>query len=406
MNGLAKWIRSLSILLIVVFIAVPSWAGSGSWQQVAQDIETILNQAVAAYQEGRPAEAKELVSQAYFGPFEEKGMETAVRLNISARRAFEVEYGFTEIKQLIDAGAPVAEVKAAAALVIAMVYEDAGKLGGSERTALGTFIYSLMIIVREGFEAILIIGAIIAYLVKSGNGDKVKTIYHSCVAAIAASVITAVAIRLVFRISGASQEILEGVTMLIAVAVLFSVSFWLISKVEAKKWQEYIEGKVQTSLTIGSKFALWSAAFLAVYREGAETVLFYQALLSGEDAVNLNMVVLGFVVGCLGLVALYKIVRYGTVKIPLKPFFITTSTLMYYLAFVFAGDGIKELQEGGLVGITPIPGMKAIGFLGIYPTWQSVFLQLLLLLVAVVAVVYHFVWKRSTAGTGRNHQAT
>ena len=314
---------------------------------------------------------------------------------ISVKRNAQIEGEFRQIRKLMTAGASGSEVKQRISGLVKMLREDATQLVGSSNTSFGLFLSSFLIIVREGFEAILIIGAIIAYLVRSGNQDKVKIIYKSSLAAIGASVLTAVALKFAFNVSQASQEILEGMTMLIAVVVLFSVSFWVISKVEAQKWQHYIEGKIKTSLTTGSTLALWSAAFVAVYREGAETVLFYQALISGQSE-GLGMIGLGFLTGSIALVGIFVAVRYGSVRIPLKPFFISTSCLLYYLAFIFAGEGVKELQAGGMIGVTTVEGVPVIGFLGVYPTIETLSLQLVLLLAAGAGLGYQWMMSSKT----------
>lgn len=381
--------KAFILILCVIILALSPGTGAAgeSWHPVVDQIEGLLEQARAAYEQGRVDEAKNLVNEAYFGPFESSQMEKTVKFKISGQRVAELEEEFRLIRKLMTTGASPQQIKKAAQELVAKLRADATALSGPENSEYSFFLSSFLILVREGFEAILILGAIIAYLERSGNGNKVKVIYRSALTAIAASVISALAIKVLFNISGASQEILEGVTMLIAVAVLFSVSFWLLSKVEAKRWREYIEGKIQSSLTTGSTFALWSAAFLAVYREGAETVLFYQALVTGMGQESLGMIALGFVLGSVTLAVLFVAVRFGSLKIPMKPFFIGTSLLMYYLAFVFAGQGIRELQAGGLVGSTPVPGIPVLDLLGIYPTWQSLALQGLLLLAAAGGVM-------------------
>lgn len=212
--------------------------------------------------------------------------------------------------------------------------------------------------------------------------------------------ICALALRFVFKISGAGQVLLEGITMLVAVAVLFSVSYWLLSKAESKKWKEYIEGKVQSSVSQGNAWALWSAVFLAVYREGAETVLFYQALISDQGTGALGMIGLGFAAGVVALAILFAAIRYGSARIPLKPLFLVTSLLLYYLAFVFAGESIKELQEAGVIGVSSVSGVPVISFLGIYPTIQSLALQGILLMAALIGVVYQKLGEaRKVSGT-------
>lgn len=383
--------------LLLFMLTGVAWATAGSWSEVAADTQSILAKATQAYQLGQVDKARKIVDEAYFGPFESQGMEAAIRLSLSAARAFEHEGKFRDIKlAMLNKEAP-ANVQALVDQLGEMLRQDAARLDGSRAGSSSSFFNSLVIIVREGLEAILVIGALTAYMIKSGNQPRLRTIHYSVGLALAASAVTAVALRFLINTSGASQENLEGITMLLAVAVLVLVSYWLISKAQAKRWQEYIQGKIKTSLGAGSNFALGSAAFLAVYREGAETVLFYQALISSNPASALPMIVLGLAVGLVVLAAIYAIMRFGVVKIPLKPFFTVTGMLLFYLAFVFAGQGVNELQAGGLVGSTALPGMPVIGFLGIYPTWQTLSLQLLLAVTYVAGLGYQFVsdrWRR------------
>src|SRR6185369_10675543 len=187
-----------------------------------------------------------------------------------------MERQFTEFKTAIR-GANIREaehlrdaIEAALPEVVALT-APAGS--GSE-----AFWQSFLIILREGFEAILVIGAIVAFLMKTGHRDRLRSIWLGVGFALLASAATAVVLKTMLAAVPASREIIEGVTLLIAVAVLFSVSYWLISKVEAAKWQQFINEKVTTALDHGGGRALTFVAFLAVYREGAEVALFYQAL--------------------------------------------------------------------------------------------------------------------------------
>jgi high-affinity iron transporter len=194
----------------------------------------------------------------------------------------------------------------------------------------------------------------------------------------------------------ASREIIEGLTLLVAVAVLFSVSYWLISRVEAAKWQQFIREKVNNALAHGGGKTLAFVAFLAVYREGAETALFYQALFDEGPRVALP-ISLGLLFGFAALAVIFTLFyRYG-VRIPLRPFFSVTSVLLYYMAFVFMGKGVRELQEGNAVPITLIPGFPHIEALGLYPTWQTLLAQVLLLALFVFALAKTFWPKRSVA---------
>ncbi|TDX48947.1 FTR1 family iron permease [Orenia marismortui] len=381
-------------MLAILVLSLNTNTYAASWHDVREDIKIRINKGLDLYEEGNLEKAKKSITDAYFIPFEGEEMEQAIQRYIGGQNAFKVEYMFSQIKKLMDKGADKHKVKALSDRLVKELDAYATKLDElaprEDDSPFAKFLYSFMIILREGFEAILVIGAILAYLIKSGNEDKVKTVYNSSFVAIIASILTAFLFKYVFHISGLGQELLEGITMLLAMVVLFSVSFWLISKVEAKKWDEYIKGKVKDSLATGNSWALWSAVFLAVYREGAETVLFYQALFAKTDKSAYGMIGLGFLVGCVALAIIYMIVKKGSMKLPLKPFFVVTSGLLYYLAFVFAGQGIRELQEASVIGATKIEGFPTISWLGVYPTWQTLSLQIVLVIIAVIALVYSF----------------
>lgn len=378
----------LVLPLLLAFSLQNTALAAPAWGKVVDQIDKTLAQSLELYNRGEIGKAKEAVNEAYYSVFEKEGMERAVKAKISGKRVGIEEYKFVVIKKMMTNKAPAAQIKKEMNDLVKMLREDAAQMGGkAESNPLETLLAAFLILVREGFEAILVIGAIIAYLVKSGHGQKTRVVYYSSAAAVAASLLTAVLLQSVFSISGASQEIMEGATMLLAAVVLVSVSHWMIGKVGAQAWQSYIEGKVQGAVSGGSLLSLGAAAFLAVYREGAETVLFYQALFS--DAGDQGAMVWGgFGLGCLALVVIFLAVRYGSMRLPLKPFFLGTSILMYILAVSFAGGGVKELQEGGVVGMTPVPGMGSVDLLGIYPTWETLAPQIILVLLAVAGVVY------------------
>jgi high-affinity iron transporter len=234
----------------------------------------------------------------------------------------------------------------------------------------------------------------VTFLVKTGNRRRLRSVWIGVGAALIASGVTAVILSTVLRALPATREIIEGVTMLVAVAVLFSVSYWLISKVEAAKWQQFIRDRVNDALQQGGGRALAVVAFLAVYREGAETALFYQALLRDGAGVP---IALGIAVGALVLSIVFVLFyRYG-VKVPLRPFFAGTSALLYYMAFVFMGKGIRELQEGNVVPISVLPGWPHVEAMGIYPSVQTLLAQLLLVLLFAFALLKTFWPRRSVS---------
>jgi high-affinity iron transporter len=164
----------------------------------------------------------------------------------------------------------------------------------------------------------------------------------------------------------------------------------LFSKIEVAKWNAFVRNRMRDALSRGSRLALGSVAFLAVYREGFETILFYQALLTSAGAARggTPAVVAGVAAGALALVIIYVAIDRFGMRIPMKPFFAVTSAMLYYMAFVFAGQGIADLQEGGVVGTTVLEWAPRVPVIGVYPTAESLALQGLLVVLLVVAIVW------------------
>jgi high-affinity iron transporter len=371
-------------------------AAYNSWNEIVDEMEAVCEKAYDIYAAGDIAAAKEQVDVAYFNYYEKLGFERAVMAYVSGDRAAQVEYQFSFIKKAMTAGEAGAEVKDTLDILVRYLREDANQLDGKQESAAAVFSASLLIILREGFEAIIIVGAIIAYLIKSGNRQKTAAVYWGSLAALGASVIMAVVLNNLSAISGANQEIIEGVTMLIAVLVLFYVSNWMVSKAEAEAWSGYIEGKVQSSMARGSVFSLAFAAFLAVFREGAEVILFYQALLA-DTQTYFNMIWIGLGVGCAALVVVYILIRVLSIRLPLKPFFLGTSVLLSIMAISFIGSGVKELQEGNAISVTPVGVISSVDLLGIYPTLETLLPQAALLILTVVTFVLHLKKQRKKA---------
>ena len=255
-----------------------------------------------------------------------------------------------------------------------------------------TFLTAFGLLVREGLEAILVIVAIVAYLIKTGNTRMVRSVYVGSVAAIGASVLLAWALEsLMGDSSGVARELLEGWTMFLAVAVLFYVSNWMLSKADTEAWTHYISEKVQQSIDRKSQMTLVFAAFIAVLREGAELILFYKASFSGGMN-STPHIVYGILAGTVVLVAVYVAFRYFSVKLPLKPFFLFTSILLFILCVSFMGKGVVELTEADvIVGRTTIPAMNgfSIESLSIYDRAETLIPQVMLVIAAVWVILSH-----------------
>lgn len=254
-------------------------------------------------------------------------------------------------------------------------------------TTYGAF-DAAVILLREGLEALLVVAALLAFLVQSGNGDKRGWVWAGGGAGVLASVGVAVGVNLAFSASastGVNPEIIEGVTGLFAAAMLVYVSYWMHSKANLSTWQRYIRDKTSSALARNSLLSLALIAFLAVFREGAETVLFYLGIAS---SIALGQLVLGLAIGAGALVAIGVAMIVLGLRIPVRPFFLVASLLIYYLGFKFVGSGIHALQVAGLVPATPSGTLPGIDLIGMYPTWETTAIQVALLAAAVAFVLY------------------
>ena len=388
-----------------------------NWYEAATLVKELLDTSYMAYLDKDFDAAKDNLNTAYYSVYEESGLAHALYTDLSVKERQTMEKSFSDLRGLIASGeekyqknkfrtttdkaknnilkyAKAIDTKNAEAKA-AEEGENADAAAEGEAAAekqsdpkLLTFLGAFGIIVREGLEAILVIAAIIAYLVKSGNSRSVKNVYIGAAAGIAASFAAAAVLswaKQAFVGAGLAQEIIEGITALIAVCVLFYVSNWMISKAEAANWSRFIDGKVQAYVEQGSSFALAFTAFLSVFREGAEVVLFYQPMLSEG---NPGMVWAGFGAGCVVLVFVYLAITKLSIRLPIKVFFTATSILMAVMCVSFLGSGIKELAEGNVFDLTlrvpGIPENDVIQIFGIYPWLETLVPQLILSIILLV----------------------
>jgi high-affinity iron transporter len=349
-----------------VFLAVRSW----------------LDSSFRLARAGRSGESRSAALNAYMA-FEQVERGLRVKDDGLVLRA---EAAFARARELSDPAA-ISSVEAE----LSNTLDRAERLVGVTLTPATLFLQSFLILIREGLEAILVIGALIAFLTKMGVRDRARDIHWGVAAALVLSLLTAVAIETVFRLGPAHQELLEGATMAVAAVMLFGVSYWLLSKMEVARWNRFVAGRLTEAVSRRSMLALASVGFLAVYREGFETVLFYKALaVSGGGSGTAGPIAAGFGVAAVALGLVYLAINRFGVRIPLRPFFAVTGAFLYLMAFIFAGSAVAELQEGGLVSITPLPGWPRVPALGIFPTVESAAVQAILALLAVGGLVWSF----------------
>lgn len=396
-----------------------------SWYEAATLVKELLDTAYMAYLDKDFEAATDNLNTAYYTVYEESGLSHAIYSDLSLKDRQKMDAHFTALHSLISSASEkyqknkyrtgtdsakndvlkmaktldVKEEEARAAAAAAAAEELAAQMeeesASQSDPRLLTFLGAFGIIVREGLEAILVIAGMIAYLVKSGNQKTLKNVYIGSFLGVVMSFVAAWLLAWLKRVwtgAGQSQEVIEGITALIAVCVLFYVSNWMISKAEAASWSRYIDGKVQSSVETGSSFALAFTAFLSVFREGAEVVLFYQPMLNEG---NPGMVWAGFGVGCVLLVFVYLAITKLSIRLPIKVFFTATSILMAVMCVSFLGSGIKELAEGNVFDLTlnvpGIPENDVIQIFGIYPWLETLVPQLILgIILLVTFLVAHF----------------
>lgn len=346
-----------------------------------------LERADAAYADGRRSDAMRHVETAYLEGFEPLEARLPSGLVGRIERLFHLT-----VRPSIAAGAE-ADVVAGGIGALGSSLAEADDALAAEPSAWFGAVSSFAIIVREGLEAVLLIGALLAYLGATGAGARRRRqIYWGAGIGVAASVATWVVARTLIPIGGAGRELVEGITGLVAVAVLLYVSNWLAQKTYIHDWKTYLKEKVDQAVGAGSGFAMASLAFAAVYREGFETVLFYQALLFDAGPAP---VLAGFLAGSVLIAAVaVGIIRLG-LRLPLRQVFAVTNAILVYLAFTFLGKSLYNLQEAGLFAPHPVGWAPDNGLLrqllGFYPTAETMLAQLaFLVLVAGTWGIYRW----------------
>ncbi|MCI1634947.1 FTR1 family iron permease [Bifidobacterium sp.] len=364
--------------------------GERSWSQVADEMNKILDKSYQASSSGDGRKGSDLVNEAYYQYYEKLGFEKTVMNAISGRRVSQVEYQFKETRLAMVQGESNAHVKTLVTDLQSMLTADATTLDGgaagnvNPMTAFFTsaFGQAFVVLLREGLEALLVVAAIIAYLVKAGHRDKLRYIYWGVAAGLLGSALMALLFTLVFSSAGAHQELLEGITALIAMVMLLYTSNWMLSKSSVETWNTYIKEKTVAAVSQGSVISLALLSFLAVFREGAETVMFYQAIFTMAPSGG-REIWLGFAAAAVVLAILFLLIRYTSVKIPIRPFFMITSALMAIMVVIFAGGGVHALIEGDIVPATYLPSVPTNDWIGLYPYAQTVIAQIIALIVVI-----------------------
>ena len=354
---------------------------------------TLVDDSVELYADGRAEDAYIAARNSYLDHFEYVEIPLRVR---DEGLTLEVEEDYAALRNLIDAGAPLDEVESTAADVHRGLDDVERTLSEPGLAApLLALVYAFTIIFREGLEAVLVVAAVLGYLEASRNTQYRGAVLKGVAGAGVATVVLFVATTLFVQLAPLQRELLEAGTALLAVGVLFYVSFWLITRLEHRRWMEFMKAKVWAAATTGSTLALAGVGFTAVFREGFETTLFFQALISFAEGL-IPFVVIGTVlgIGVLGVIG-WMIFKAGR-KIPIRVFLTTAVLLVMVLSVAFVGNAVRGFQEATYLPVTYIESLPDLPIFvaqltGWYPTRETILAQGGLTLVYVLGAVWTFI---------------
>jgi high-affinity iron transporter len=398
--GLAGWLSALT----------PARADNGAVEgRAARAMElmrTQLGRALGAYRTGDAETAYRLVREAYLDHFEE--LEIPLRL-VEPDFTLDMELRFAALWNQIRARAPVPAVEEAARSVKdGLERADAMLEGTGLGVPMAAFTASFVIIFREALEAALLVAALVTALATMRQRRYARHLYGGAGLAIVATAVTWGVAQWIVTVSAWSRELISAVTSLLAVAVLFLVSFWLVQRIEHRHWMEYVRGRVWGAMTSGRPLALVGVGFAAVYREGFETVLFYTALgsMAGQSRA---WVAGGFLAGALAITGLVAAMVWLGVRVPARQLIGGATAITALLSVALLGHGVRELQETGLFPVTPLRWFPPVTFTlaqltGVHATVETLLAQGLLLGVYGIGAVRLFrIGSRPMAGLAPDH---
>lgn len=403
--------RRLALLLALVgagALTAPALASSGD-DQFAEvrariaEARGLVDDAVAAAAAGDRDRAYAIARTAYLDHFELA--EVPLRLR-DPNLVLDLEFSFAKLRNGIRDGAPLSEIRRNAAEIRSGLVDVDRTLADKGFAApLLAFIFSFAILFREGVEVVLLLAILLGSLSAGRASGYRKPLAGGVAAALVATAATWLLTTLVLEIAPVQRELLEGVTAVAAVAVLFTVSFWLVSRLDHKHWLEFMRARVASAISAGSAAAFAGLGFTAVYREGFETVLFYQALAIFAKGLMLY-VVLGFLAAVVGLAGVaYAVLKLGK-RLPVKSMLMAGASILLLLSVTFAGNAVRSLQGADWVSVTPVDGDWArlpvfvAELTGIHPTREGLTVQAVLLTVYALGALWMFAikpWRRRVA---------
>ena len=352
-----------------------------------------LDKSLAAYRAGDREQAYDLSVAAYLEGFElvESSLD-----NVDANVRKNTEKALMAYRQSLQDGLPIEQVEQRLEAAKVLLKESAGLLGSDGLSWTLSYISGLLILLREGLEAILVLAAILAFLRNTGQQSAVRSVNVGWGQALVAGLATWALAAYVIDVSGAQRELLEGCTALFASVMVLWLGVWMHDRRHAAAWQDYIKSSLVSG---GGRFGFAILAFFSVYRELFEVILFYETLWLQAGPAGHNAVLAGGATALVLLMGLAWIILRGSAKLPLALFFSINAALLCALSVVFAGHGVKALQEAGIFGTRPVAFFD-FDWLGIHADAYSLSAQA----VAILAIIV--LYGRSKLAEKRRVQAS
>jgi high-affinity iron transporter len=392
--------RVVFVILLLAALVAPAAARADDGQVERARTEVVrarelVDQSLAAAQAGDRERAYDLAREAYLDHFEYA--EIPLRLR-DPNLVLDLEFSFAKLRNGIRDGAPMSELESTAQEIrVGLRNVDRTLADPGFAAPILAFFFSFTILFREGLEAVLLLAILLGSLEAGRARNFRKPLGLGVVGAVVASALVWVLATVVIDIAPLQRELLEGVTAVVAVAVLFAVTFWLVARLEQRRRMEFMRARTAGAIAAGSAIAFAGLGFTAVFREGFETVLFYQALILFAQGL-LEWVALGAVTAAaaLGVVG-WAVLKLGK-RLPVKQLLLAGASTLLLLSVAFAGNAVRSLQEGDWISVTPIDGGWArlpvylAELTGIHPTREGIFVQLVLLGIYAVGAAYMFAW--------------
>ena len=380
-----RFLLLFAVAAVALLAPAAAHADDAQFADARAQVETarqLTQEAYDAAKAGDREQGYQLARTAYLDHFEHA--EVPLRLR-DPNLVLDVEFAFAEFRNGIRDGEPIGELRETKDEILAGLRDTDRTLADKGIAApLLAFLFSFGILFREGLEAVLVIAILLGSLASGRATGYRRPLGLGILAAIGATVLVWLLTTLVLDGAPVQRELLEGVTAVVAVVVLFLVSFWLVSQLEQKRRLEFMRARVGSAIAAGSALAFAGLGFTAVFRGGFETVLFYQALAIFAEGLEL-WVVLGAVTAAVALgLAAYAVIGLGK-KLPFKQLLFAGATTLLLLSVAFAGNAVRSLQEAGWIPVTPIQGEWArlqvflAELTGIHPTREGIVVQVALL---------------------------